>query len=151
MKRIGIGHGFKIAWAVLLFLPLACMRPMDSDFGREKAGLADYELLWILQVPMNLDSSEIAGDASRFVNLQKFNLPFFEDGVSAMVRDVFSENITLYPDHDDQEEPVENISQRLIQLEGDKQDLSPLQQVVEHGVRLQHSQAPLRTQVVREH
>ncbi|MEM1000846.1 MAG: hypothetical protein AAGN35_27580 [Bacteroidota bacterium] len=114
-----------------LLLFCACLRPMDADFGREKAGLADYELLWILQVPLTLDSAEIDDQTTRQSKLRAFNGPFFRDGVTAVVRDVFAEKLTLYPDHDDKKAPVENLAQRLIQMEGDKKDLSPLEQVVE--------------------
>ena len=119
---------------ILLFaaaIPWACMRPLDADFGQVKSGLADHELLWILQAPITLDSAQLSKSPIREAILRTFNQPLFEDGVSSMVRDVFAAKLPIYPDHDDKATPIDTLSQRLIQMEGDKQDLSPLHQVVE--------------------
>jgi hypothetical protein len=120
-----------IIFLLVVAIPWACMRPLDADFGKVKSGLADHELLWILQVPLTLDSVQLSKSPTLEATLQTFNRPLFEDGVSSMVKDVFASNLPIYPDHDDKSTPIDNLSQRLIQMEGDKQDLSPLHQVVE--------------------
>ncbi|MEM7035990.1 MAG: hypothetical protein AAF570_03350 [Bacteroidota bacterium] len=103
----------------------SCMRPVDSDFGYERQGLQDDELLWIIQIPREtaLDSADAT----------VYNSAFFEQSMPNLIRDVLNGDLSLYEDFagSDQLQTIENIQEHLAQFGGSKLDYGPLIQAVE--------------------
>lgn len=97
----------------------SCMQPVDSDFGGQRAGLRDHELLWVLRLSPTPDSES--------------NRAFFETALPGLLVDLLNGSVPAYDSYSmlPDRQPVPNVRELLTRFGGSVQNLSPLTSVVE--------------------
>ena len=111
-----------------LFVVLtACTQPLDSDFKGEQEGLGDDELVWILHVDRTLsfvESSERAGQDT--LTYRNYNEPIFEQVIPRILSELQARTLPAYDNFETigEEKPLENLEDRLQELNATWQDVS---------------------------
>jgi hypothetical protein len=111
---------FLILSVLLLAAALVgCMQPMDSDFKGEQKGLDDDELVWILHV----DRESMGSDSLTY---RTYNEPIFDQVIPAILSELQASTLPAYDNYETlgEEKPLDNLEDRLQELNATWQDVS---------------------------
>ncbi len=110
---------------LLLLIFGSCMKPMDSDFS-SRSGLRDDEILWVMQIPADSLSTDIALDDAETKKLNLHNRLLFEQVIPLMFKDMMSGDLIAYEKYGTLADDLNQarLNEKLRNLEISKTDFS---------------------------
>lgn len=112
---------------MLLALISSCTQPLDSDFQGEQEGLGDDELVWILHVDRAVSFVQTAdGLGIDTLAYRNYNAPLFEQVIPRILSELQARTLPAYDNYETlgEEKPLEDLEDRLQELNATWQDVS---------------------------